>query len=96
MLAYAVAQRTNEIGIRMALGAQPGQVVALIMSSGMRLVGLGLFLGLAAAAGTAKLIQTLLVNVSPFDPLIYAGVTVLFVGVALLACLLPSLRASLR
>ena len=94
VLAYAVAQRTNEIGIRMALGAQPGQVVRLIMGSGMRLVTIGLVLGLAAAAGTAKLIQTLLVNVSPFDPTIYVGVTVLFVGVALLACLVPSLRAS--
>ena len=94
VLAYAVAQRTSEIGIRMALGAQPGQVVALIMRSGMKLVAIGLVAGLAAAAGAARLIQTLLFNVQPLDPLVYGGVAVLFALVAVLACLLPSLRAS--
>lgn len=94
VLAYAVSQRTNEIGIRMALGAQPGQVVGLVMRSGLRLVAIGLLLGLAAAAGTARLIQTLLFNVQPFDPLIYAGVATLFAIVAAFACLMPSLRAS--
>jgi predicted permease len=94
VLAYAVSQRTNEIGIRMALGAQPGQVIRLVMRSGLRLVAIGLVLGLAAAAGTARLIQTLLFNVQPLDPLIYAGVALLFAFVAALACLVPSLRAS--
>jgi ABC-type antimicrobial peptide transport system permease subunit len=94
VLAYAVSQRTNEIGIRMALGAQPGQVVALVMRSGLGLVAVGLGLGLAASAGAARLIRTLLFNVEPFDPLIYGGVTLLFAVVAALACLLPSLRAS--
>ena len=94
VLAYAVAQRTSEIGIRMALGAQPGQVISLIMRSGLKLVAIGLVAGLAAAAGAASLIQTLLFNVQPLDPLIYGGVAVLFALVAVLACLLPSLRAS--
>jgi len=94
VLAYAVAQRTGEIGIRMALGAQRGQVVALIMRSGLKLVAIGLVVGLVAAAGIARLAQSLLFNVQPYDPLIYSGVTVLFALVAALACLLPSLRAS--
>ena len=94
VVAYAVAQRTGEIGIRMALGAQPGQVVGLIMRSGLQLVGIGLLAGLAAAAGAAQLIQALLFNVQPFEPLVYGGVALLFAAVAALACLLPSLRAS--
>jgi predicted permease len=94
VLAYAVAQRTGEIGIRMALGAQRGQVVSLIMVGGLRLVAFGLVAGLALAAGVARLAQSLLYDVRPFDPLVYGGVAVLFALVAALACLLPSLRAS--
>jgi predicted permease len=94
VLAYAVTQRTNEIGIRMALGAQRGQVVRLIMSSGLRLVGIGLVAGLTLAALVAKAIETLLFNVEPLNVLVYAGVALLFAFVAALACLLPSLRAS--
>src|SRR5262249_29737946 len=91
---YAVSQRRSEIGIRMALGAQPGQVVGLVMRNGLQLVAVGLGAGLLAAAVAARLIQTLLFDVTPLDPLIYAGVTVLFTIVASLACLVPSLRAS--
>jgi predicted permease len=94
VLAYAVTQRTNEIGIRMALGAQRPQVVRLVMGGGLRLVGIGLVTGLAAAAGVSKLIQTLLFNVEPLNPVVYGGVAVLFAIVAVLACLFPSLRAS--
>ena len=94
VLAYAVTQRTAEIGIRMALGSQRSAVISLILRSGLRLVALGLVLGLGAAAGVAKLISSLLFNVAPLDPLVYAAVTVLFAGVAVLACLLPALRAS--
>jgi ABC-type antimicrobial peptide transport system permease subunit len=94
VLAYAVAQRTGEIGIRMALGAQRPQVIALIMRSGLKLVAVGLIVGLALAAGVARLAQTLLYNVQPLDPLVYGGVAALFAAVAVLACLLPSLRAS--
>jgi putative ABC transport system permease protein len=95
LLAYAVTQRTNEIGLRMALGAQREQVVALILRSGLRLVALGLVLGLAAAIGASRLIQTLLFSVQPLDPLIYVGVTLLFTLIAVLACLIPARRATL-
>jgi predicted permease len=94
VVAYAVSQRTAEIGIRMALGAQRTQVIRLVMRNGLQLVGIGLVVGLAAAAGTARLIRTLLFDVRPLDPVIYAGVAALFTIVAALACLLPSLRAS--
>ncbi len=94
VLAYAVTQRTAEIGIRMALGAQPRQVVGLVMRGGLGLVAIGLVAGLAAAAGTARLIRTLLFDVQPLDPLVYGGVAALFAVVAALACLIPSLRAS--
>lgn len=94
VLAYAVTQRTGEIGLRMALGAQRRQVVGLILSSAFKLVLLGLIVGLAAAAGTARLIQSLLFAVEPYDPRIYLGVTALFVAISAIACLLPSLRAS--
>jgi putative ABC transport system permease protein len=94
VLAYAVTQRTNEIGIRMALGAQRAQVIQLILRGGLVLVALGLVLGLATAAGVARLMASLLYDVQPFDPWIYAGVTALFALIATCACLLPSLRAS--
>jgi len=94
VLAYAVSQRVPEIGIRMALGAHRSQVIGLIMKSGARLVGLGLVAGVTGAIGVARLIQSLLFNVTPLDPLVYAGVVLLFSVVATLACLVPSLRAS--
>jgi predicted permease len=94
VLAYAVSQRTREIGIRMALGAQSSQVVGLIMRGGLELVAIGLVLGLAAAAGAGRVIQTLLFDVRPLEPMVYAAVAVTFSVVAALACLLPSLRAS--
>jgi predicted permease len=94
VLAYAVSQRTPEIGIRMALGARPEQVVGLVMRNGLGLVAIGLGLGLAAAAGAARLIQTLLFEIRPLDPLVYGGVTVVFTIVAALACLIPSARAA--
>jgi predicted permease len=94
VVSHAAAQRTGEIGIRMALGARPGQVLGLVMRGGLKLVALGVVLGLAGAAGTARLIQTLLANVRPLDPLVYGSVAVFFGLVAALACFLPSLRAS--
>jgi hypothetical protein len=94
VLAYAVSQRTPEIGIRMALGARPEQVVGLVMRNGLGLVAIGLALGLAAAAGAARLIETLLFEIRPLDPLVYGGVTVVFTIVAALACLIPSARAA--
>ena len=94
VIAYAVSQRTPEIGIRMALGAQAREVVAMVLRSGLKLVGVGLALGLAGAIGAGQLIRTLLFQVQPTDPVIYLAVTALFAVVAVFACLLPSLRAS--
>jgi predicted permease len=94
VLAYAVTQRTSEIGLRMALGAERSQVVNLILSQGMRLVVLGLVLGLATSAAGSRLLSSLLYEVKPLDPLVFGGVTVLFAVVAAFACLLPSLRAA--
>ena len=94
VLAAAVSQRVPEIGIRMALGADRRSVVRLIMQSGARLVAIGLALGLAAAVAVARLIESLLFNVTPLDPAVYVGVLVLFSAVAAIACLLPSMRAS--
>jgi ABC-type antimicrobial peptide transport system permease subunit len=94
VLAYVVSQRTAEIGIRMALGAQPGQVIGMVMRGGLKLVAFGLVLGLAGAAGITRWMQSLLFNVEPLDPAIYGGVALLFGAVAALACLVPSLRAA--
>jgi putative ABC transport system permease protein len=94
VLAYSVAQRTGEIGLRMALGASRTAVISLVLRQGLRLVMIGLVLGLAAAAGASYLIRSLLFSVEPLNPLLYGGVSVLFVLIALVACLIPSLRAA--
>ncbi len=94
VLAYAVTQRTSEIGIRMALGAQREQVISLVLTTGLKLVALGLVIGLGLSAIVSYFIKSLLYNVQPLDPLVYAGVAVLFAIIATLACLFPSLRAS--
>ena len=94
VLAYAVTQRTSEIGIRMALGADKGQVIFLILSQGMKLVALGLVIGYGLAAAGTRLLSTLLYQVQPLDPFVFGGVGVLFLFVAVIACLLPSLRAA--
>ena len=74
--------------------AKRAQVVRLVMQGGLQLVAVGLALGLAGAAGAARLIRTLLFDIQPLDPIVYGGVAVLFTAVAALACLLPSLVAS--
>ena len=94
VVAYSVSQRTPEIGIRIALGAQRAQVVGLVMRGGLRFVAAGLALGLAAAVVAGRLMRTLLHDVQPVDPWIYGAVAMLFTGIAAVACLIPSLRAS--
>jgi predicted permease len=94
VVAYAVAQRTGELGIRMALGARPSQVLSLVMKGGLKLVAVGVVIGLAGAAGAARLIATLLNNVKPLDPVVYLVAATVFSLVAAAACFLPSLRAS--
>ena len=94
VMAYTVAQRTREFGIRMALGAQPGQVSRLVLGHGLRLAGLGVAIGAAAAWGLTRLLAKLLFGVKTHDPLTFGAVTVLLAAVALAACLLPARRAS--
>jgi ABC-type antimicrobial peptide transport system permease subunit len=93
LLAYTVAQRTREIGVRLALGAQPRDVVTLVMGQGMRLTLLGSILGLAGAFGLTRLLERLLFGVSATDPLTFAGIAMLLLFVAALACWVPARRA---
>lgn len=89
-----VAARTHEVGIRMALGAQRGEVLAMMVGQGSRTLGLGLAGGLMAAAGVARLLQSMLFETVALEPWVYAGVATLLAGVGLLACLLPARRAA--
>jgi putative ABC transport system permease protein len=93
-LAYSVGQRTREIGIRVALGAQPGNILRLITEQGLKIVGAGLVTGISAALVGTHLIQGALYGVAPIDPISF-GVSVVILGIAVvLACLLPALRAT--
>ena len=94
VMAYAVSQRTNEIGIRIALGAQVGDVLKLIIGQGMRLALIGVVLGLAASLAVTRLMKTLLFGVNAADPLTFAAIPVLMLGVVLLACWIPARRAT--
>jgi putative ABC transport system permease protein len=93
VMAYVVGQRTGEIGLRIALGADPAQVMKLVMGQGLKLAGMGLAIGLAAAFAASKLLTKLLFEVKPTDPATYAGVGLLLGAVALAACYGPARRA---
>jgi putative ABC transport system permease protein len=93
VLAYAVAQQTHEIGIRMALGAQRRDVMQLILVQGARLALVGVAIGLPAAFGLTRLMSSLLYGISASDPLTFAAVAIVLVAVALLACYIPAHRA---
>ena len=94
VLSYLTTQRTGEIGVRMALGAERGQVLRLMLGDGLRPALYGLVLGLAASAGAVRLIQSMLYGTRPLDPAIFASVAATLLVVAALACLVPAWRAS--
>lgn len=94
VMAYSVAQRTREIGIRLALGAQTVDVLKLVVRQGMKLVVIGVAIGLSGALALTRLMTSLLYGVSATDPLTFIGVAALLAGVALLACWIPAWRAT--
>jgi putative ABC transport system permease protein len=94
VMSYAVTQRTQEIGIRMALGARGVDVLKLVLTNGMKLALLGLVIGLAAAWGVTRFFATLLVGVKPTDLLTFSVVSVCLLAAAFLACYLPARRAT--
>jgi len=94
VMAYSVSRRTREIGVRVALGARPTDVLSMILGQGVRTIMVGLAIGLAASLGLTRAMSSLLFGITPGDPLTFAGVSVLLVSVALLACYLPARRAA--
>jgi putative ABC transport system permease protein len=94
VLAFFVVQHTPEIGVRMALGARPSDVLRLVVFKGMRLALAGVAVGLAGALALTRLMSSQLFGVSAADPLTYAGLAVLLAAVALAACLIPARRAT--
>jgi putative ABC transport system permease protein len=94
IMAYSVALREREIGIRMALGATRSNVMRMVLRQGMTLVGVGIGLGVAAACGLTRVLRGMLYGVSPMDPLTFAAGALLLSLIALLACFLPARRAA--
>ena len=94
VVSYIVAQRTNEFGIRMALGAQRATVVRMVLRQGMKLALLGVAIGLALALGASQLLGSLLFGVGAADPITFVGAAVLFCAIGLAACYAPARRAT--
>jgi len=93
VISYSVATRRHEIGIRMALGARTGNILALVLGQGLRLSALGIAVGLLGSMGMSRVLGALLFQVSPTDPVTLAVVSLLLGAVALLACYVPARRA---
>jgi putative ABC transport system permease protein len=93
-LSYSVTQRTSEIGIRMALGAQTPEVLKLVLRQGMLLAGVGVLVGVAIALPITRFASSLLYSVSVWDPVTYISNTLLLMAVAFLACYVPARRAT--
>ena len=93
VISYSVAQRTSEIGIRMALGAQRSDVLRLVVGQGLKLAGFGILIGIAAAFGLTRLMASLLFGVGEYDPVAFAAAAVILLLVAIAACYIPARRA---
>ena len=93
VMAYTVSQRMSEIGVRLALGASPSDVFALIAGDGLRLAGLGMLAGIGGAIAVTRVLDTLLFGVKPTDPLTFAGTTAALTVVAIAAACIPARRA---
>ena len=94
VMAYAVSQRTQEIGVRMALGGTGRQISWLVLKRGLFQVAIGLTLGLAGALALSQVLRTALVQTSPTDPITYAAITFILTAVSVAACLVPARRAT--
>ncbi len=94
VLAFGVAQRVREFGIRQALGADQSSILSLVLKQGLRTAGLGIVLGLGASMGLARFLQTLLFGVTPHDPAVFAEVAAVLFAVAIAACYIPARRAT--
>jgi ABC-type antimicrobial peptide transport system permease subunit len=94
VVSFTSSRRTHEIGIRMALGAQPGNIFTLVLRQAVVLVAAGIGVGLMAALAVTRLLSTMLVGVAPYDPVTFASVAAVLVVVALIACFLPARRAA--
>jgi putative ABC transport system permease protein len=94
LMSYVVRQQRREIGVRLALGAEPGDVTRMIVARGMRYAVPGTLIGLGLALLEARWLGSLLYGIAPRDPLVMASVTVVLLACAVLACLLPGLRAA--
>ena len=94
VMAYFVAQRTNEIGVRMALGARPGNVLSMVLGEGLRLTLIGAAIGLVGSLFAARLLTALLFGVTPSDPVTFGGVAIVLTLVAMIACYVPAWRAT--
>ena len=93
VVGYTVSLRTQEIGVRMAIGAQPGDVLRMVLGSGMKLSAIGLAIGLVSAVMLARMVSTMLFDVEPFDPASYLATASVLLAVSLLACYMPARRA---
>jgi putative ABC transport system permease protein len=94
VVSYAAAQRTQEIGIRIAMGASPGDILKMVLRQGISVVGVGLALGLVISLAGTRLLSGLVVGVKPSDPITFIVVVLLLTGIALFACWIPARRAT--
>jgi putative ABC transport system permease protein len=94
VISYSTGQRTHEIGIRMALGARPGDIWRIVFRQALAIVAVGAFIGISAALGLTRAMASFLYGVNAHDPLTYLGVTTLIAAVTLAACYIPARRAT--